>query len=294
MKLLLSIILLLFGVCVNAQTDALKRADTSLSVHPNQDSSGIAMHKPAINFDSILYSKHPFYRFTNPVQRVTSERTWQGKEVYFYITVALLIFFASVKNGFSKYLHDIFRLFFRATLRQRQIKDQLMQAPLPSLLLNIFFILSGALFLTLLFQRLGWGIEHGFLLLYLYCIAGLSGIYLVKFLTLRMCGWLFRLKGATDAYTFIVFTTNKIIGILLLPFIVLLIFTNGLMNQVVFTGCLLLIAAMFIYRFYLSYAAIHRLVKLNLLHFIIYLCAFEIAPLLLINKLLFTYFTESP
>jgi hypothetical protein len=43
-----------------------------------------------------------------------------------------------------------------------------------------------------------------------------------------------------------------------------------------------------VYRYFLSYVTIHRQIRINFLHFIIYLAAFEIAPLLLINKLLLT------
>jgi hypothetical protein len=49
------------------------------------------------------------------------------------------------------------------------------------------------------------------------------------------------------------------------------------------------VGGLFLYRFYLSYVSVYRLVKLQFLHFLLYLAAFEIAPLLLINKLLFQF-----
>ena len=98
---------------------------------------------------------------------------------------------------------------------------------------------------------------------------------------------------ATNAYTFIVFTTNKVIGIALLPFIILVIFTSGSAQQTLFTVGLVVVCAIFLYRFFLSYATIHRQIRINLLHFVLYLAAFEIVPLLLINKVLFKIFGES-
>jgi hypothetical protein len=164
-----------------------------------------------------------------------------------------------------------------------------MEAPLPSLLFNLIFINSGALFLNLLFQHFKLGGAYNFWLLFLYTIVGLTAMYFIKFLSLKICGWLFRLSEATDAYTFIVFTTNKILGIALLPFIVLLSFTNGLLYQVSFTISLIVVAVLFTYRFFLSYGAIHKQVRINFFHFLLYLLAFEFAPLLLINKALLDF-----
>jgi len=198
-----------------------------------------------------------------------------------------------VRNGFARYSHDLFSLFFRTTLKQRQIKEQLMQAPLPSLLLNLLFFMSGGLFINLLLYHAGLDAGFSFWLLFLYCIIGLAAVYIIKFVTLKVCGWLFRMSETTDTYTFIVFTTNKIIGIALLPFTILLSFTTGTVQQVAFTLSLILVGALFLYRYFLSYVSIHRQIKINLFHFLLYLLAFEIIPLLLINKVLFTLLGEN-
>lgn len=252
-----------------------------------------SVQRPLLRFDSLLYANHPFIKFQNPVRQLQSKRVWQGKEPLFYLSLALLIFFAFVKNAFGKYLQDLYRLFFRTTLRQRQVKEQLLQAPLPSLLLNILFLFSGGLFVCLVLQRYGLAQRFPFWLLYLYSVAGLTVIYLTKFVTLKLCGWLFRLSDATDTYIFIVFTTNKIIGITLLPFIVLVSFTTGLLNQSFFTLSLTVLAGLFLYRYYLSYTAVRKLIRMHLFHFLLYLVALEITPLLLINKLLVDFVRET-
>lgn len=249
--------------------------------------------KPSILLDSSIYNQQPFFSFTQPMRQTVSKREWEGKEAFFYTTLGLLIFFALVRNGFSRYNKDLFKMFFRTTIKQRQIKEQLMAAPLPSLLLNILFFLSGALFINLLLNHYGLGNRFNFWILFLYCIAGLTLVYVVKFITLKITGWIFRLSDATDAYTFIVFTTNKIIGVALLPFIILLSFTTGTAQQAIIALSLMCVGALFLYRYYLSFTSIQRTVRINFFHFILYLAAFEIIPLLLINKLLFRILGES-
>ncbi len=297
------ILAMLISLAATAQSDtSTRRGDTTVqrdTARAQQDTAARRMDsippKPAYSFllDSHIYNKQPFFKFTNPVKQLASKRHWEGKEPFFYATVALLIFFALVRNNFARYSSDLFSLFFRTSIKQRQIKEQLMQAPLPSLLLNLLFFMSGGLFINLLLHHFNLGTSFNFWLLFLYCIAGLAAIYIIKFLTMKICGWLFRLSDVTDTYTFIVFTTNKIIGIALLPFIILLSFSSGSVQEVAFTLSLIVVGFLFIYRYFLSYVSIHRQIKINFFHFLLYLLAFEIIPLLLINKVLFKFLGES-
>lgn len=278
------LLLVLSSFFVNGQDTTVARPD-SAAIQPRTAVS--------LFFDSSLYNKQPFFSYKKPLRLIVSKKQWEGKERFFYAAVALLLFFALLRNNFARYFQDLFGMFFQTSFKQRQIKEQMMQAPLASLMLNILFFLNAALFIALWLVYSNIGPDVGFLPLFLYCILGLLGIYMVKFLTLKLCGWVFRMPDATNAYTFIVFTTNKVIGIALLPFIILVIFTSGSAQQMLFTISLVVVCALFFYRFFLSYATIHRQIRINLLHFVLYLAAFEIVPLLLINKVLFKILGES-
>jgi hypothetical protein len=238
--------------------------------------------------DSTYYRTHPFFGFAEPTRYTISIKQWQGKEAIFYVLISLLIFFALVRNGFSRYLNDLFKTYFRTTVRQRQVKEQLLQNPLPSLLLNIFYLLSTGLYIALLLQYFKLGEQFHFWFLFLYCVIGLVVIYGLKFLTLTLMGWILQVREAISTYIFIVFSTNKVIGIVLLPFLFLLAFSSGFMKEMIFNLSFIVVLGLFAYRFFLSYVSIHRQIKVSFFHFLIYLMAFEIAPLLLINKLLFT------
>lgn len=165
-----------------------------------------------------------------------------------------------------------------------------MQTPLPSLLMNGFFVVSGGLYVTFLLQHFKLNPNNNFWLLFLYCCIGLSAAYFVKFIGLKISGWLFNMTEAANSCIFIVFIVNKMIGILLLPFLLLLAFSLGDVYSVGLTLSWCLVAGLFIYRFILTYAAVRNQVKVNPFHFFLYLCAFEIAPLLLVYKGLLLYF----
>lgn len=235
--------------------------------------------------------RHPYFNFNaSAVSLRSDKKEFHGKELLFYVIIALVIIFALLKLAFAKYFNDLFRVFFRTTLKQRQIKEQLMQTPLPSLVFNGFFVASTGLYINFLLHYFNFTPIDNFWLLYLYCCIGLSVIYLVKFVGLIICGWLFNMGKAADSYIFIVFIINKVIGISLLPFLVLLSFTDGVMYSVALVLSWCCVGGLLLYRFILGFAAIRNEVRFNLFHFFLYLCAFEVAPLLLIYKLLLFFF----
>jgi hypothetical protein len=234
-----------------------------------------------------VLQRHPYFRFNvKPVVMQSDQRQFHGKEMLFYVVIFLLIIFGLLKLGFAKYFSDLLRVFFRTTLKQRQIKEQLIQTPLPSLMFNIFFVASAGLYMNFLFHHFKFTPVNNFWLMYLYCCIGLSVVYLVKYVGLKICGWLFNMRQAADSYIFIVFIINKVIGFSVLPFIILLAFTDGTVYTVSLILSLFSVGGLFLYRFILGYGAIHNEVKFNLFHFFLYICAFEVAPLLLIYKLL--------
>ncbi len=165
-----------------------------------------------------------------------------------------------------------------------------METPLPSILLNGFFVVTASLYISFLLQHFKINPVDNFWLMFLYCIAGLSGIYFIKFIGLKISGWLFNTQEAANTYIFIVFIINKMIGILLLPFLILLAFTSGDLYSIGMTVSWCMVAGLLGYRIILTFGGVRNQVKVNLFHFFLYILAFEIAPLLLIYKGLLLFF----
>ncbi len=291
-------------------TDSLLRQDRNIlldSIHPPVQAIDSVSKRPVndsgrtfppdILFSSPKFSweivkDHPYFGFNATPSGLprSAIRKVNGKELLFYLLVFLLIVFALLRRAFPKYFSDFFRLFFRTTLKQRQIQEQLMQTPLPSILLNGFFVVSGGLYITFLLQYFKLNPIDNFWLMFLYCSLGLSVAYLVKFIGLKVSGWLFNMKEAADSYIFSVFIVNKMIGILLLPFLILQAFAAGDVYAIGLTISWCILAGLLAYRFILTYDVVRNQVKVNLFHFFLYLCAFEIAPLLLVYKGLLLFF----
>jgi hypothetical protein len=246
---------------------------------------------PSIPLPVQVLERHPYFGFSaEPVNMAAQLNRSSGKELLFYAFIALLLFFAFLRNAFSKYFSNLFRLFFRTTLKYRQIREQLMQTPLPSLLLNFFFVISGGLYISFLLIHFKLVGQDEFWQYALYSCLGLSAIYFVKFLGLKVIGWIFNVSAAADSYIFVVFVINKVIGVFLLPFVVMLAFMSGTGYSIALVVSWFGVGALLLYRFILSYAAVRNQVRFSPFQFFLYLCAFEIAPLLLIYKVLLVFF----
>jgi hypothetical protein len=230
---------------------------------------------------------NPWFKFLAPYHSVfASERHPVYKDTLFYLLSGLLLFFAVVKLFFYKYVSNMLSLAFRGALRQKQLREQLLQAPLPSLLLNIFFVLVGGLYILFLLYYYGTAPNFNFWLTLLYSVLLVAIVYLVKFMVLKVTGWIFNMREAADTYIFIVFLVNKLLAIFLLPLLIVMAFSLTSWSSVLITLSYVMVGLFFCYRYILSFAPVRREVKVSQFHFFMYLCAFEIIPLLLIYKLL--------
>ena len=297
----------------NAQVDTIKKppqdtinkdsvATRKDSIKPKKDSVVKRVIKPAIPDTIIIKDSLPSVIIDSTPQKtvvdsliksetkISSRKTFTGKELLFYYLVFLFLLFGFLREAFPKYFFDLFRVFFRTTLKQKQVREQLLQSTLPSILMNGFFALTAGMYINFLLVYFRFSISGNFWLQYLYCVLSLCCIYLVKFIGLKISGWLFNINGATESYIFIVFIVNKILGILLLPFLALLAFTTGNFYQAVIVLSWIGVGLLYCYRFFLTYGTVRNEIKLNPFHFILYLAAFELIPLLLIYKMLLIIF----
>jgi hypothetical protein len=220
-----------------------------------------------------------------PVSLAAKERTRPGKEFLFYLLGIFILLLAMFKVFYTKYFNNIFRVFFNTSLRQNQLTDLLLQAKLPSLIFNIFFVISAGLYAWLVlenYQLLKEG--HNYILIGL-SILFVAVIYFGKFVSLKIIGWVSGTSTAIDQYIFVIFLINKIIGILLIPFIILLAFAPASWSFVIIIISFCIIGILFLLRYLRSYGLLQNQLKINAFHFILYILGMEVLPILLIYKL---------
>ncbi len=233
-----------------------------------------------ISSDNIFHAAAPVQKIPVLVRRVEN-RDW-----IFYFYCGTLVFLSFIQLAFDKYFLDLFRVFFNTSLRQKQIREQLSQAPLPSLLMNILFFISGGIFLYFLKEH--YGLKSGYpkALEIIIAISGLGIIYVVKCLFISLLGWVFDKRDASESYLFNVFMVNKIAGLILLPMGILLAYADGGWKNVIVTLTFIFLTILVVMRVIRCFTSVAGLLKINLLHFLVFAGAFEVIPLMVLYRLL--------
>lgn len=247
------------------------------------------LQKPVQWTDTSTYRKiaqNPFLPLNRPpIFMLLDYKDKQSKDALFYTVIFLVFILGFIKNVFPKYFQNLFRLFFQTSLRQKQTKDQLEQDGQASLLINLFFLLSAGLFITLLIQQYQW-VDMPYWKLYAYSTAVLAIIYLGKYLFVSFAGWVFNNGQSAASYLFLVAVVNRIMGVVLLPLTVILAFAEAPIAIIALTISFGVVTLLFFYRYIVSFGLLRSELQVNPFHFFLYLCAVEILPMALIYKLL--------
>ncbi|RIA08462.1 uncharacterized protein DUF4271 [Flavobacteriaceae bacterium MAR_2010_72] len=117
---------------------------------------------------------------------------------------------------------------------------------------------------------------------------GIGAIVLIKVLLERLIGSLFEIDALIDSYLFQKTTYKNYTGFVLLPINILLVYTLTPSKAIIFAVFALIILINLI-GFITSFKNHQKTLLNNLFYFILYLCALEIGPYLILYKLFLDY-----
>jgi len=231
------------------------------------------------------FMTHPYLPMqTKPSFRINELRIAPSFDGRFYLIMGMLFYLAFIKVTFPKYFSNLFQLIFQSPIRQKQTREQLQQNNLASLFSNILFILNASIFVSLVAVKNAW-VDLSLYTCIAYSAVGLTALYLFKFLFLWLSGWLFSQGEAIGNYSFIVFLTNKVMGVFLIPAILLLSFSPVSVQDFAYNSALIVISILFVYRYIVSFSIVRASLKVSAFHFFLYLCTCEVLPMLVLYKL---------
>lgn len=206
----------------------------------------------------------------------------------FPMLVLIIVAFAWLRAFYNKYFIQIVTAFFNNNLTNQIVRDENILVQRASILLNLVFNLVAALFLYFVSVHFNWtpaGIGIG-LNRYLFFALVVSAVYAMKFLMLKICGYLFNLDREMAAYIFNIFLVNNLLGILLIPIVAVLAFSVTINVTWVIYGSVALISVAFLYRIVRGFFIGITSPVSSLYYLFLYLCTLEFAPLLVLIKIL--------
>ena len=183
--------------------------------------------------------------------------------------IALAILLGLIRYGDPRY-YSLLIGAFRGWGGNRQLRDMLQAAALENLGMNLFFCAVAGAYLY--YASDGNSVRNATFsrpLTLLSLIAAMMIIYGGKYAVIRFSGWLFRMEELAAEYLFNVFLVNKIIGIVLLPFVMIIAFAgrDWLQPMTVVAGIIVL--ALLATRYLHSWNSLYTFFKGSRFHFLL-------------------------
>ncbi|MCC7233293.1 MAG: DUF4271 domain-containing protein [Bacteroidia bacterium] len=207
---------------------------------------------------------------------------------WIFIVVLLVIgIYTWLRIYYSRYFGQLIRAFVNFNLANQIVRDENILIQRASVFLSFTFHVVIALLLYQISIHQGWslgGTGTGFMRFF-YLLVLVTLIYAMKFLVLKLCGWLFDLDREMAVYTFIIFLVNNLLGLALIPVVILIAYNQIIPATFLIPAGLVLASLAFLYRLVKGIQVGTGVPGYSPLYLFLYLCTLEIAPLLILIKL---------
>ncbi len=246
--------------------------------------------KPAAPRASVKTTPPASGFFTSHMLPVTHARPLAG-ETYqaawvFYTLLFIVLLFTWVKAFYNKTLRQIADAFFNNIATNQLVRDENILVQRTSVILTIVFNLSLAFLIYQASIHYEWNSEYAgsgfgrFLLISLV----VSFIYSMKFILLRLVGFIFNGDKPVGTYIFNIFLINNVLGMLLIPLIIGVAYLPAGYREFLIKIALSLFFAAFLYRIYRGVLVGTTVPDLPIVYLFLYLCTLEILPLMIVMK----------
>ena len=203
---------------------------------------------------------------------------------YFIYLFLLAGFFAWIRVYYGNIITQTIQASVNFQVANKMFQDNsLLQNQLDKILYLFYFLSMGFLlyYIELRIEFAPYGLQNWGLLL--FNLALLAGVFLMRFLMLNLAGILFNRASILREYIYNIFIFNKLSGMAALPLIFLLVYTRGMLQDVIFWLCLITLCGIILMRLIRGVVFSYRK-EVLIFYMFLYLCALEIAPLVLLYR----------
>jgi len=202
------------------------------------------------------------------------------------IIIIVLIILASIRIIFSTYLRQLFLATVSFTAANKLYRERTFSIFHAAFRLDLLFYFVAALFVYETFSIFG-GMPSGWnqILIYLACMAGVVGYYLVKRLLFLLAASFNESKTETIEFLFNVNIYNRILGLILFPLTLIIAFIPTQNVKLFFSVGIALIVIFYL----LSLVRGSKILlkkHFSISYLILYLCTLEFLPMVIVLKII--------
>jgi hypothetical protein len=208
---------------------------------------------------------------------------------FFYVLLTVLAYLTLIVGVYRDEVGRLFAAFVNMSASMQLFRDRSGFAMFHDLLLYLLFIISGGAlaYLSVVSSTDATALPFRPWWFLLACMGGMAVVVVVKHLQLLFVSAIFPFGGETRFYGFLLGNTNKTLGIALVPFSFLAAYAPDPVAGFCLYGALALSLSAYVYLAVRGLVLSSTYLAVNKFHFLLYLCAVEIAPIAALVKILF-------
>lgn len=203
-----------------------------------------------------------------------------------FILLGILSFMTILLTVFPKTINTIFQGFLTPSAARNIQRDQGNLLRFESFSSYILFVVSMGTFCFLIPQIMIEEYDFNSFAFLALSVLGVIAVYSLKHLQLKILSFILPFPQEVDYYSFAVSNTNKVLGYFLVPILFLLAYVPENAQIIVLYASFVFLGLIYLYRSLKGLAVAGNIILFHKFHFFTYLCAVEIAPILILLKLL--------
>lgn len=207
---------------------------------------------------------------------------------WFTISLIVLVgFFTWFRIFYYRIFKQLISAYFNLTATNQIVRDESVLLQRASLVISIISYLLIGMFLYQLSAHFNWQVtllQKGLIRFVLLSVA-VALAYSLKMISLRMLSVVFNQERPAALYIFNVFLMVMMTGLILLPANVIIAYSPAYIREITIMIAISLITIMFLYRMLRAVGIWIGIPGFSFFYLFLYLCGFEIAPILIIWKM---------
>lgn len=203
-----------------------------------------------------------------------------------FVLLGILSFMSILIAIYPKEIGGLFKTFMSTSSNFNTQRERVSLFRTESIANYLLFVLGMGTFCFLIPQVLYSDLQFNTFGALILSISGVTVIYFLKHFQLKVLSFILPFPQEIDSYNTSIANTNKVLGFILVP--ILFLIANSPINTqipVLYTSIGLL-GLVYLYRTIKGLVTAGSIILFHKFHFFVYLCAVEIAPILILLKLL--------
>ena len=222
---------------------------------------------------------------TNSKKKITEAAAPEDKNFRFSLTLAMLIFLAVSMSIYRAQLVRAYQAFTNENVLRMLHREKGTVAYVPYYVLYSLFLFNLGVYIYLLlrYYNLTPEISNTSLLMMTMGIA--TGLFFLKHFVIKFLGWVFPIQKETSIYSMTITIFGIILSIILFVANVTIAYAPPQIISTIIYLSFIIIGIMYFFRSIRGLSIASKFLNRNKFYFFIYLCAVEIAPVLILWKL---------